>query len=478
MDDCVPLTTTTSSSSDTPQNDRNDANDDDDASSSSSSFLYQKSMTIRVQSLSSDCKGSADALRQVTIDPRSHAVVMPGDLVLEGGGVLGLLADAHRCGGGAVAATVLLSDVGEVDEKGVLIKESAKQKKGGLGRDEEEMEYIALSSKTHRIILKQSKIDVDEADEYVGTTPKLFIPKLRLTQWPGGGPSSRNDESLTLRTDLSDLHVYALAPWILQLLRARTTITSVQKELLPLLISRQWREGGIASAFGSRCLKKPSNRQILDSILSSLSSSTTSCYDESFSDPAMTTTAEEDDGRLASSSPRADCAAVPFRINARIVPRGSRLALRACTIPSYLYACREVVHHLLQRPAPAQLVDSSSDADAFKSCFAPFPKGAKLMTKFNTVVLGGETTTSVVGDKVTLKSSTVGPNVTIGSKSKLNNVVVMEGAVVGEHCTLQNSVIGSGAVIGEGVSFNDVQVGFGVTVAGGVKLKGESVARG
>jgi hypothetical protein len=113
--------------------------------------------------LNSQCVGSADALRFISLlekdsgvtsnkrrrppllPRKSNVILMPGDLVLEGGGLLGVLADAHRRNScvrtssssskpsGNVAAsasmgsiTMLVSDVGEDDESGLPLKESAK----------------------------------------------------------------------------------------------------------------------------------------------------------------------------------------------------------------------------------------------------------------------------------------------------------------------------------------------------------------
>ena len=125
-------------------------------------------------------------------------------------------------------------------------------KKGGLSRDDEDIDFIGLSSPPtaqsphqpsypRRLVLKQSKVVVEE-DEGTGSTPKLNLPKGRFRH--PGGPTS-----MSVRTDLYDLHVYALSPWVVKLLSVRSGLSSLQKELVPLLISRQFR--GVAAAFGS-----------------------------------------------------------------------------------------------------------------------------------------------------------------------------------------------------------------------------------
>ena len=90
-------------------------------------FESSKNQKITLVKLGEECFGSIDALRQVetsdVIDSQSRVVVFPGDLVflkkdLDLGPLLRLDTDS--------ACTALLVDVGEVDEHGVPLKESAK----------------------------------------------------------------------------------------------------------------------------------------------------------------------------------------------------------------------------------------------------------------------------------------------------------------------------------------------------------------
>ena len=111
-----------------------------------------KSMDISIVALGANCGGSADAVRHLSsagaVPTDSHLVVLPGDLVLASslgdGSSLRLLADAHRRGqqereGAAAsfappACTLLLSDVGDEDENGIPLKESAKVRKRAKGK--------------------------------------------------------------------------------------------------------------------------------------------------------------------------------------------------------------------------------------------------------------------------------------------------------------------------------------------------------
>jgi hypothetical protein len=335
-------------------------------------------------------------------------------------------------------------------------------KKGGLARDEEDIEYIGLSSSAAapsphqpssplRLILKQSKIVVEE-DEGTGSTPKLVLPKGRFRH--PGGPTTT-----TIRTDLNDLHVYALSPWVVRLLSVRPGLSSLQKEVLPLLVSRQFR--GVAAAFGSAALDGSSEaREALDDVLASRPFTYGGTQQEGRElIAAAAHDADQQDG-AGSGQRRSPQASPPFAVSAQVLDRSkSHLSLRCATIPAYLYGCREVV---------AEAAKAGTDVHK-----AVFPEGTQVNSKFQSVILP-ETS---IAEKVTLKSSTVGKGAKLGARCRLNNVVIMDGAIVGDNCILQNSVLGAGCVVGDNCNLNDCQVAPGGEVPSLTKGKGESFMR-
>jgi hypothetical protein len=161
-------------------------------------------MKVRVVRLPEDCHGSADALRflsrdvdeetnkeqqQRIIPKSSHLIVLPSDLILEGNllnkqekkeqCILSTLIQQHRQWTDQSAISMLFTDVGSEDKEGIPLKESSKAKLGRLARDEEDMEYVGLSSEIpppylgglhssssfgagcgRRVLLKRSKIEV------------------------------------------------------------------------------------------------------------------------------------------------------------------------------------------------------------------------------------------------------------------------------------------------------------------------------
>ena len=257
---------------------------------------------------------------------------------------------------------------------------------------------------------KQSKIDVEE-DEGIGQGPKLILPKARLR---GGG-------CVKVTTDWTDVHVYVLAPWLRACLRERN-LMSLQGDGVPLWVSRQFR--GVAETFGSQ-----TDEGVIDQVLSTFG---------------------QDNCAVSSNISTAEYAVRVHVVN-------GWKALRAYSIPSYLYACREVV----------ALAVAGNEANPCVS----LPPNSTVNAKFNSVVLQDAT----LGEKVTCKASTIGRRSKLSAKCRLNNVVVMDDVTVRDNCILQNSILGAGCTIGENCNLNDCQVAPGKVVPAGTKEKGESL---
>jgi translation initiation factor eIF-2B subunit gamma len=263
-----------------------------------------------------------------------------------------------------------------------------------------------------------------EADEdMTGSTAKLDIPKARL-----------REGSVVVRTEWSDVHVYSFAPWVRKLIIARTTnLSSIQKDLLPLLVARQFR--GKKATFGKASLE-------------SLTETKGNNGDE---DPAATESSsssisvnENDKSlRLLLDQPGDE----PYLVQAMLLP--PKTALRANTISAYLFACKESVAN---------------------GASLSLPEGSKWNGKFQTLTLQGTS----LGSKINMKSSTVGKSCYLGDMCRLNNVIIMDNVSIGENCSLQNTLIGYGAKLGKNCSLNDCQVGPGTELPAGTKEKEES----
>lgn len=589
-------------------------------------------MRIRVVKLPENCKGSADALRYLTfsssrgcnvaedstmnsggeggnnscrkevaeshgggrnssiLPPTSHALVMPGDLMLEGdllrhgtmstdissstsydgSNVLSTLVEAHRRWNtsssngndernSVAACTMLLTNVGVEDKDGVPIKESSKAKMNLFVRNEEDVEYIALSSEipsppslslanlsgvdgsgpspSRRVVLKRSKLEVEE-DEGTGSTPKLLVAR-RLLHAAGvdrredrtknGGRRRRRlmtatsdttvidmSPSISLHTDLHDVHLYVISNWVFDLIHARPKMHSFQAEVLPLLISRQFK--GIEAVFGPTVLKEETNRDRLRQVLKDIdrvhvhgdykgcgvvnkTSTLLGMYASGKVSGGLKGFIPDDDdndnvdgmnsaggsgGDLMDPSSTATTTpkTVPdissnnssalqtttttttrhrYAVSAQVLSRdASSLTLRTCTIPSLLYGCSEVTSRILK---------VEPDTTASSSSSSLVTKGARLSTKFNSIIMP----ICTLGEKVQTKSCTIGQNVVLGDKAKLNNVLVMDGATIGSNTVLQQCIVGVNANIGMNCNLKDCQVGPSAVVKAGTKsLKGEA----
>jgi len=265
---------------------------------------------------------------------------------------------------------------------------------------------------------------VEEDEDNDGTPPQLYIPKYRL----------RDCDAVVVTTDLSDLHVYAISPWVLRALEERRRANgrddprSIKEELLPLLLNRQfWSAESVSGQQRSRQEE-----------------------DEDKEDN------EEEEDEEGIEHLRRE-----FSVLAHVLPRrtiGHGVAVRSNSIPAYLYACREF---LLR----ASSLDVVRTVHLTPDC--------QLQTKYRSVLLKGTS----VGEKLKLQNSTVGARCKIGARCKLNNVVLLDDVIVGDNCVLQNSVVGAKAIVRDNCSLNDCQIGQGVEVEKGRKLKGESVTK-
>eukprot|EP00804_Cyclotella_cryptica_P011291 CCRYP_007792-RA/>CCRYP_007792-RA protein AED:0.02 eAED:0.02 QI:109/-1/1/1/-1/1/1/533/587 len=463
-------------------------------------------MQVRVVRLPEDCHGSADALRflsgvknhhresmddsnneeqqQRFIPLTSHAVVMAADLILEGdlltenpsdansnhnnshAAVLPTLIQQHRLWNASSissAVTMLLTDVGSEDKEGIPLKESSKAKMGRFSRDEEDMEYIGLSSEvasplmgslhassqnhlsggSRRVVLKRSKIEVEENDG-TGNSTKLMVSKSRLhsgattkksrasnSSLLGGlsmatAPTASIDASpsLSIRTDLHDVHLYVISNWVFDLLHARPNMASFEKEVLPLLISRQFK--GVEGTFGPTSWKLEENRERLKKVLKLLDGESTDTWNVSCSkhissllgtyasakangglggffmddqddgdrpnpDELDATTPKNIGGSASGTSgllctPPFPSTVHPYAVSAHVLSREiSTLILRACTIPTLLYGCGEITSRTLKLEPTASM--------------QMVPNGTQLSLKSNSILL---------------------PNCTVGEKSKPN----------------------------------------------------------
>jgi UDP-3-O-[3-hydroxymyristoyl] glucosamine N-acyltransferase len=222
---------------------------------------------------------------------------------------------------------------------------------------------------------------------------------------------------------------------------------SVQVDLLPLLIARQFR--GVVATFGSKA-----DKEILAEVLRT--------------DPSLGNLGSRGLEQMGYESPRSSLVNLPGAAVGNVEEQNPEYtvlahvqesALRASTIASYLYASKDVVTRAIHS------TNQSNDPCLF------LPKDTVLEAKFHSIVLPENN----VGDKkLTFKSSCVGRRCKLGDKCRLNNVVIMDDVTVGDNAILQNTIIGAGCKIGDNCNLNDCQVSPGKIIPSGTKAKSES----
>ncbi len=275
-----------------------------------------------------------------------------------------------------------------------------------------------------------------------------------------------------IKTVWSDLHVFCFSPWTLKLLSVKDAMKDLGKEFIPFLVSSQFR--GVKSSFirkNNKALKTRSqdgDDEEINELLKVLSE--LKLGENAISPPSTLRGRHFDDELKKEEDVGGDDH--PFMVSGHVLSRqSSKLVLRACTLAAYVYGCREVVSQAISKDK-VEVLDAAEGEEKKQDGEILFlTGGASVNKKFKSVILPD----AVIGEKVQVKSSTIGSNVKIGNRCRLNNVVVMDSVTIGENCVLQNSVISEGATIGNNCNLNECQVRYRSNVPTGTKEKGEGL---
>ncbi|CAM9261058.1 unnamed protein product [Pylaiella littoralis] len=347
---------------------------------------------------------TAEVLRQVSGKIRSDFLLLPGDLVCEE--VLRDLAELH------VSKS---SDVTMVVKEEAPIKDAKGRKTGRPKRDEEDIDYVGLT-RSGRLVVKLPKLFVEEA---------LRIQKALL----------RRHETVTLSTTMQDVNVYVLAHWVLGFLDEHRAIASVQNELVPALVRRQFRNcitGGEPLAKRATSVLTASLRE--EALISRISSGKPSADGE-----------RAHPGEGAPGANEVRCFALTLR-------HGDAYCSQAKTLAAYCTMNRELL----------------TTRELTEKCPWSMPSGFR--PKDSTLVGEG----CHIGPKGTLKLSVIGRQCKIGEKAKINNCIVMDGVTIEDNCTIQNSVICRRATVETGCNLNECYIGPEYKVPSGTKEKQET----
>jgi hypothetical protein len=206
--------------------------------------------------------------------------------------------------------------------------------------------------------------------------------------------------------------MYVISPWVRELIVTRTSMLSLQEDLIPLLVSRQFL--GRRETFGG-----------------------------SLPD-------HQDDAR----DPKHDSS--EYAVLAHL--DNDKTVFRAHSIASYMHSTREFI----------QRASSSSISRDDQASPLWLPPSAFLHAKYSSVLFSQNV------DVKNCKGAVVGRNCVLGNKVRLNNCVIQDNVKIGDNVILQNSVVGANASIGDNCNLNECQVAPGKVVPSGTKEKGET----
>ena len=155
-----------------------------------------------------------------------------------------------------------------------------------------------------------------------------------------------------------------------------------------------------------------------------------------------------------------------FRCCCYILPHDAGYCVRANELKAYVQANLDV-----SRGGVTEY-EKASEAWVEDSACAP-KEGNFVLKSFSADCSRGEGIE--VGQRTSIKKSSVGPHCRIGSNVRLTNCILMDHVVVGDKVNMSNCVICADAEVQEGASLKDVQVAKGVTIEPGAVVKGDAV---
>lgn len=371
---------------------------------------YDGGCDVRVVAAAEDAD-TADALRAAmpTANPDAQVLaVVAGDLVTDV-----RLSDvlATHVRGGAVATCLLAK---RRAWNGLDMK---------VGRPPKGAHYVGLAN--DRLLLMADEEDVDK------------VLKLRR-------PMLGRARDLVVHTDLLDAQLYVLdKARVSALLDAKPRMTSLQLDVIPALVRRQFKPGSEGS--GSAPI-------------------TSSSPETSNSDGLMDAVF----GAAGASHPAASSHDAPTTCCAHLAPDDAYCARVDTVVPALLEVSREIA--------------SSNPGDAAHL-------NGRKMSKYEnfvdpTVVIGGKSAIgpgcivgpgTSFGEKCSVKRSVVGAGCHVGDGVRLVNCVVMNRATIEDGATVQGSVVGPRAVIGAGASLRECLVEAEFEVEEGDDVRSETL---
>ncbi|KAL6771923.1 hypothetical protein ACKKBG_A28310 [Auxenochlorella protothecoides x Auxenochlorella symbiontica] len=283
--------------------------------------------------------------------------------------------------------------------------------------------------------------------------------------------------SLTLRTDLTDMHVYVFQTEALRaVLAARQDLHSLEEHVVPYMVHQQLRGGGGTLGGGPGAAPGPAREPTMRAASSALSMSSravsaslSSSALDVYGDAAAAAASAAGFPAAAASPPRPAPGqeGIAWRCAAFLAPEGAY-----CCRANSLQAYAEVNRDVLAGAHAASLLREAPNAKYENFVHSSVQMGSKAAVGAGCMI--GEDV--VLGDKSTVKRSVIGPNCRIGAGAKIINSVLMADVTVEDGAHVHGSILCNRAGVGAGASLRDCQVSPEFRVGEGADLRGEVLA--
>ncbi|KAJ3189446.1 hypothetical protein HDU85_003076 [Gaertneriomyces sp. JEL0708] len=362
---------------------------------------------IQVQVLGvSHGEGTADALRSIADKIKSDFIVMSCDIITQ------LpphhLIDLHRTQSPTV--TTLLYDFQQL-EGGA--EKPCKQ-------DAEYAQYTGIDSASGQLVFSK-------AQEDVGDSLRLRMSMLR--KFP----------RIKLYTNLRDAHVYVFKRWVMDIVVADKTISSIRKDLMKYLVQCQYSHQARAKArvnqllsanpdvFAEAELLSTTSSLGVDKLMQRMQSMHLMARDSEISNLSSSFTSDAPD-----PSQQVVCAGV--------ICKETVLCARANSVWAYSEINRQLFKSLPDKAA----VSSAGDLRSKLKQIGP-----------DSMVGEG----SQIADGCSVKKSIIGKHCTIGKNVRITSTVIMDYVVIEDGVKLENCVLSSHCKVLAKCNLKDCEVG-------------------
>ncbi|CAG5133501.1 unnamed protein product [Candidula unifasciata] len=359
--------------------------------------------------------GTADSLRHIADRIRTTALFVSCDLISDC--KLSDLMLIHRKYNSSL--TVILSQLpssilAETPVPGFKSKQkNSAAEKISIGFESSNMDHVLYW-----------KAQIDMEDEFVFFTRK-FLDRFPCTR---------------LQSTWADCHAYLINKSVIRYLKERPNISSLQGELLPLVVQKQMsmyvrdrpKEDADMASPGSD-VRVGKKKDLVDFVAESESDLTNSVKFLSLT---------SDSFGLSEDSPQKDL------VRCYAYRQTSGFCVRANTVAAYFEACK-------QMPRLIGTFWNNKKKEALLN--VPESTTIKPKSQVGADCMLGESVT--IGEKVSVKKSVIGKHCKIADKVRITNSVIMDHVTIQDSCNIINCIIADSANIGDKCELNNCIIG-------------------